>query len=168
MASRCEIVARFGKQRTSSQSGCTHFFLEIEGLYPFISEATEQSPSVALAGIVEHLPMGSFWLIYLAVIGLIFVATTYDSASYTLAAGATRSLGEGQDPARWHRVFWAVALGILPLSLLFLGGLKELQTAAVVASIPLIFVYLLLVASIIKMLRSSACDSGQKEPDLLE
>ena len=140
-------------------------FLEIEGLYPFISEATEQSPSVALAGIVERLPMGSFWLIYLAVIGLIFVATTYDSASYTLAAGATRSLGEGQDPARWHRVFWAVALGILPLSLLFLGGLKELQTAAVVASIPLIFVYLLLVASIIKMLRSSACDSGQKEPD---
>ena len=129
-------------------------FLELEGLYPVVAEATNISPSSALAGIVERLPLGQFWLAYLAVMGLVFIATTYDSASYTLAAGATRALREDQDPARWHRVFWALSLGVLPLSLLFLGGLRVLQTASIVASVPLLGVYVMLAVSIVRMLRT--------------
>lgn len=143
--------------------GCALFFivlgnyalyLELEGLYPVVTQSLEIGPSTALAGMVARLPMGPFWLVYVALIGLIFIATTYDSAAYTLAAGATRSLQEDQHPARWHRVFWAICLGILPLSLLFLGGLKVLQTAAIVSSVPLLAVYVILAISIIKMLRS--------------
>ena len=100
------------------------------------------------------MPAGGFWLGFLAIIGIIFTATTYDSASYTLAAGATVKLAPGEHPARWHRVFWAVALGILPASLLYLGGLKALQTASVIASLPLLLVYAILYAAIIKTLRA--------------
>ena len=142
-------------------------FLELEGTYPVVAETLDVGPSQALAGIVARLPGGSFWLAYLAVVGLIFIATTYDSASYTLAAGATRSLREGQDPARWHRVFWALSLGVLPLSLLFLGGLKVLQTASIVASVPLLGVYLLLVVSILRRLREPAAknpEAGSQDP----
>ena len=88
------------------------------------------------------------------------MATTYDSASYTLAAGATRSMTEHEHPARWHRVFWAVALGLLPISLLFIGGLRELQTASLVASIPLVFVYLVLAVATVRMLNESNPGSG--------
>ena len=102
------------------------------------------------------LPMGTFWLIFLAVIGLISTATTYDSASYTLAAGATRNLTEHAHPDRWHRVFWALALGILPTCLLYLGGIRVLQTASVVASIPLLGVYILMALSIFKTLNAHA------------
>ncbi|MEE3326838.1 MAG: BCCT family transporter [Myxococcota bacterium] len=136
-------------------------FLELEGLYPVVEEATTIGPSTALAGIVERLPLGRFWLAYLAAIGLIFIATTYDSASYTLAAGATRSLREDQHPARWHRVFWAISLGLLPLSLLFLGGLKVLQTASIVASVPLLGVYVMLMLAILRMVRAP---SPSEEP----
>ena len=144
--------------------GCTLFFiilgnyalfLETSGAYPVVQEVMEVSPSAAIISIINLLPWGSFWLAYLAVIGLIFIATTYDSASYTLAAGATKSLGEHDHPARWHRIFWAVALGILPICLLFLGGLRVLQTASVVASIPLLLVYLLLAVSAVKTLREA-------------
>lgn len=142
--------------------GCALFFivlgnyamhLELNGLYPVVKEVVEVSPSSAIAGIIEQLPFGSFWLAFVAVIGLIFMATTYDSASYTLAAGATRTLLEEEHPERWHRVFWALALGVLPLCLLFVGGLKALQTASIVASIPLLFVYLLLGISTVRMLQ---------------
>ena len=68
-------------------------------------------------------------------IGTIFTATTYDSAAYTLAAGITDQCA-GQHPERWHRVFWALALGTLA-SLLYFGSLKALQTATLVASVPL-------------------------------
>ena len=132
--------------------GCALFFivlgnyalhLELEGLYPVISQAIDISPSSAIAGIIALLPFGKFWLIYIALIGLIFMATTYDSASYTIAAGATRSLQEHQHPAKWHRVFWAITLGALPASLLFVGGLRELQTASLVASLPLLGDYVM-------------------------
>jgi BCCT family betaine/carnitine transporter len=142
--------------------GCALFFmvlggyaqyLEVQNIYPVVAEATEVSPSSAIASIVSLLPLGSVLVLLVAVIGLIFVATTYDSAAYTLAAGATRSLGEGEHPARWHRVFWAFALGTLPLSLLFVGGLRELQTTSLLASLPLLFVYGILGVSIWRMLR---------------
>ena len=145
--------------------GCALFFivlgnyalyLELEGLYPVISQAIDISPSSAIAGIIALLPFGKFWLIYIALIGLIFMATTYDSASYTIAAGATRSLQEHQHPAKWHRVFWAITLGALPASLLFVGGLRELQTASLVASLPLLGVYVILGISVIRMLKEFA------------
>ena len=142
-------------------AGCSLFFIvlgnfalhaELFGLYPVVENAIQSSPSVAIAGLVKLLPAGSFWLIYLAIMGLIFMTTTYDSASYVLAAGASRELNEDGHPMRWHRMFWAAALGMLPIVLLFVGGLRELQTASLVASLPLLFVYGLLVVSILRTL----------------
>lgn len=147
--------------------GCSIFFiilgnyaldLELTGAYEVARQAIDESPSAAIAAIVEMLPFGSFWLIYVAVIGMIFTATTYDSASYTLSAGATRFLPPDQHPVRAHRVYWAIALGFLPSVLLFLGGLRALQTASIVASLPLLFVYILLAWSIVRTLQS---ETGQ-------
>ena len=42
---------------------------------------------------------------------------------------------------------------LLPSVLLFIGGLKPLQTASIVASLPLLLVYALLIVSIVRMLR---------------
>ena len=151
--------------------GCAIFFivlgnyalsLQLEGSYGVIEQTIEQSPSTAIAGMVAILPAGNFWLVFVALIGLIFMATTYDSASYAIAAGATKRLNASQHPARWHRVFWAVALGIMPLSLLFIGGLRELQTASLVASLPLLVIYLILAASIIRSLREFR-DAGKTQ-----
>jgi choline-glycine betaine transporter len=49
-------------------------------------------------------------------------------------------------------VYWAFALGMLPSVLLFIAGLKPLQTASIVASLPLLVVYVLMIFSIRKML----------------
>jgi BCCT family betaine/carnitine transporter len=143
--------------------GCALFFivlgnyalhLELNGVYPVAEQALGESPSTAIAAIIEMLPLGKFWLVFIAVVGIIFTATTYDSASYTLSAGATRYLKADEHPIRPHRVYWAIALGFLPAVLLFLGGLTALQTASVVASVPLLLVYILLAGSIIKTLRT--------------
>ena len=89
------------------------FFLAQQDILPIVQEASEVSPSSSIASIIAMLPFGTFWLFYLAVIGIIFTANTYDSASYTLAAGASRYMGEHDHPDRWHRVFWDAELGIL-------------------------------------------------------
>ena len=142
--------------------GCALFFivlgnyalnLELNGIYPVVQQALKESPSAAIAAIIELLPFGSFWLVYIAIIGTIFTATTYDSASYTLAAGATRYLKPDEHPTRTHRVYWALALGLLPSVLLFLGGLRALQTASIVASVPLLVVYFILAWSVYRVLK---------------
>jgi BCCT family betaine/carnitine transporter len=45
-------------------------------------------------------------------------------------------------------------LGALPLSLLAIGGLRELQTASLVASLPILFIYILLAISIMRTLKN--------------
>ncbi len=88
----------------------------------------------------------------------IFMATTFDSTAYSLAACASRELPGGAEPSRWHRLFWAIALAVLPATLLLLGevkgegktGLEALKTAALVVSLPLLAVYLLLAMSILR------------------
>jgi len=145
-------------------AGCALFFivlgnyaldLELSGAYPVAEQALGESPSRAIAGIIELLPLGKFWLAFIAVVGIIFTATPYDSASYTLAAGATRYLKADEHPLRYHRVYWAIALGTLPAVLLFLGGLTALQTASVVASVPLLLIYILLTWSIVRTLKAT-------------
>ena len=44
------------------------------------------------------------------------------------------------EPLRWNRLFWAVALGGMAVALMYLGGLKPLQTASLIVALPLIFV----------------------------
>ncbi len=75
---------------------------------------------------------------------VVFLATTYDSASFTLASVSTRELRAGDNPARWLRVFWAVALGAVASILLIAGGLDALQTAAITGALP--FAVIMLIA----------------------
>ena len=108
----------------------------------------------AIVAILDQLPFAGAVIGVFALIALIFSATTYDSASYILASCATRQLKAKEDPARWHRVFWAFMLAVLPLTLMFLGGLKTIQSATLIVSLPLIFVGVLMAVSLVKQLRA--------------
>jgi BCCT family betaine/carnitine transporter len=47
-----------------------------------------------------------------------------------------------------------VALAVLPLTLMFLGGLTTIQSATLVVSLPLLFVGVLMAVSLVKQLRA--------------
>ena len=167
------FVARVSEGRTIRQiiigvlaygsAGCALFFivlgnfslsLQLDGTYDLVEKVGDGiSPAIIMSEVISFLPYPKIWLAYLAVIGLIFTATTYDSASYVLASGSSKSFGESKQPARWLRVFWALGLGALPLTLLYLGGLRELQTASLVGSLPIMLLYILMAISIVRTLR---------------
>ncbi len=127
--------------------------LELSGAVDVTGIMSNQSGSVAIVAILDQLPAAGIAVFVYALIALVFSATTYDSASYILASAATRHLPAGEDPDRWHRVFWALALAVLPLTLMFIGGLKVIQSASLVVSLPLIFVGMLMSISLVKQLR---------------
>ena len=132
--------------------------LQLSGAIDIVGRLNESGGAAAVIDIVASMPFSSVVLPIFGVICFVFMATTYDSASYTLAASASHRLVATEEPAVAHRVFWAFALGALPIALVYLDGLEPVKTAAVVASLPLLFVYLLLAWSLIRMLKAAGAN----------
>ncbi|MGI9532255.1 BCCT family transporter [Lutimonas sp.] len=124
--------------------------LNITGLM----EQGSREAADAISVIMTSLPFGKLTLTIFVLIALIFLATTYDSASYSLASVSTKKLKAGQNPARWNRLFWALSLGVLPITLLFVdGGLKVILSTTIIVSLPLLFVGVMMGVSLVKMLK---------------
>ena len=128
--------------------------LELNDILPVTTIMKEHSEAAAITQVFLSLPWGEFALLAFFVVSLIFVATTYDSASFTLASVSTRELRARDNPARWHRLFWAFALSILPLALMFMdGGLQVVLSITMIVSLPLLVVNVMMCFSLVKMLR---------------
>lgn len=128
--------------------------LELAGVLEVTRIMRESGEARAITEVFTTLPAGTLALGAFAVVAVIFLATTYDSASFTLASVSTRNLQAGENPARWNRVFWACALGVLPITLMFIeGGLKVILSATIVVSLPLLIVGVMLCLSLLKLLR---------------
>ena len=126
--------------------------MQLTGTLDVVGRLNDVGGAVTVIDIVMSLPLSSIVLPLFGVICFVFMATTYDSASYTLAASASHHLVATEEPTTIHRIFWAFALGALPIALVYLDGLEPLKTAAVAASLPLLVVYVLLAWSLLRML----------------
>ena len=112
--------------------------------------------ATAIAAAVAALAGQPLPLLLFLVLGLSFVATTYDSASYCIAASATRNVPPGVHPSRAHRVFWAFALAVLPVALVTIGTLSAAKSATLVVSLPLLGLFGLMAVALVRSLRESA------------
>lgn len=131
--------------------GCVLFFgvlgnyglyLHLSGTFDVISYMATYGPAPTIIAIISQLPFGSAVVGVFTVLAIIFLATTFDSSSYILASVTQKHVED--EPLVWNRLFWAFALSIMPLTLMFLGGLETLQTASIVGGFPLIFIMILL------------------------
>ncbi len=157
------FIAKISRGRTMRQVvlgclgygtlGCMAFFmvlgnyavwLELDGALPVVSLIGDAGAAQTIVAVLGTLPGADVVVAVFALICVIFAATSYDSASYTLAMTATRNLGEADHPGRGHRIFWAFLLGLLPITLIQMGGLRPLQSAVTLASVPLLIVFLIM------------------------
>jgi BCCT family betaine/carnitine transporter len=128
-------------------------YLELSGTASITGVLNEQGHTAAIVATFRELPWPGLVIGMFSLMSIIFAATTYDSASYTLASSATLHLPAGDDPARWHRVFWAFALGALPITLMFIGGLKVMQVVLLIVSVPILVVGVFMTISLVRSLR---------------
>lgn len=112
--------------------------LELSGILQVTKVMADAGSPAAIAQVFASLPMGTLVLVVLGIACVVMLATTFDSASYTLAMISSKKLDATTDPDRSLRLAWSVAIGILPIGMLFLGGLKPLQTASIVMGLPML------------------------------
>lgn len=139
--------------------------LELAGTISITDIINTEGNNAAIIAMFDQLPFATAVIAVFTVVAIIFAATTYDSASYTLASSATLGLEAGSDPARWHRVFWAFALGLLPITLMFIGGLKVMQVTLLIVSAPILVVGVFMSVALVKTLQA---DARQRETESVQ
>ena len=97
---------------------------------------------------ILSLDYGNILLIFFAFIIIIFLCTTYDSASYVLASASMKS--STITGSKSLRLIFAFLLVVQPTLLMYLNGVDSFKWIMVIFSVPLLFINCLLIYSILK------------------
>ena len=114
-----------------------------------VPELVKNIPSgrIALEALLT-LPLGYYLIILYAFIATIFLCTTYDSCSYVLASTAMKQAST--KPTKSLRIIFALLLVVQPIIIMSLDGIDSIKYILVLSSIPLIFIYALMIFYISK------------------
>lgn len=116
--------------------------------------------------VIASLPGGETILpliMMLIIIG--FVASSLDTASFSLSQTTTTKLNEQGDVNKYLRVFWCIILTLVPLSIMFAqADFSALKSVAILVSIPFMFVVIFMEVVLFRWLR----EHKRKEDKVLE
>jgi BCCT family betaine/carnitine transporter len=124
-------------------------YLELMGTIDFTGIMKTVNGSAAIVATLETLPLTGIVIGVFSAIAIIFAATTYDSASYTLASSATLNLKAGDDPA-----------GLMPVALMYIGGLQVMQVIVLIASFPILIIGVFMSVGLVKTLKADTDPAG--------
>jgi len=139
--------------------GCAVFFavfggislnIELYGAQSMTQLMADSGPATTIAAILSQLPIATVVFPLFILLMFVFCATTIDSCSYSLAIVCTKALKQGEEPARWNRMFWAIGIGISAVTLMAIGGLQPLQALSLVTAAPLMFIAVALAVCFVK------------------
>ena len=126
--------------------------LELTGAFPVAETLNNTDMSVMVAKILAHLPGEKVVLLIFIVLCLIFYATSMDSAAYILASICTGDLKSNEEPARYNRILWALALASITSGLIVSGGLDTVKSITVLSSVALIPICTMMSVSVYRWL----------------
>ncbi|WP_231603545.1 BCCT family transporter [Bacillus sp. FJAT-27231] len=144
--------------------GNTSLYFELNNILPVIDILQNEGAPAAIVAMIQAMPWGSHVVLAVfIVLAFIFLATTIDSAAYTLSFMSTKATTEEKEPARWIRLSWALIIGSVAIVLMYGGGLQALQTLSVITGFPIMFISLIILISLLKWLKE---DYGTQEVSL--
>jgi len=117
----------------------------------------------ALLAITQQMPLGFLMSILFLLLTTIFVATTGDSMTYTIAMVMTGD----DEPRSSVRVFWGISMGIVAVILVSLGngGVSALQSFIVVTAVPVSLILLPSLWTAPRIARQMAREQGLIAPE---
>ncbi|OZU88873.1 BCCT transporter [Virgibacillus indicus] len=128
------IVAPLVNNFWFSVVGGTGVFYERENPGSISNALNEGGMPAAVMAITDQMPLGVWMGLGFLLVSVIFVATTVDTMSYTVAATLTGN----DNPKRWLRVFWAMIFGLTTVMILSIGedSISSIQNSIVITAVP--------------------------------
>ena len=140
-------------------------YLQTQGLVDVVSAVavSEAAGYEALIQVFAHLPLGKIVVALLAIVSTLFLATTMDSSTYTVANIVESGRPAGTDPRPAHRLAWSIGVTIIPLVCLSVGAdLTTFKSLGIVIAFPVLILEAFLVIALIRQLKK---DYGDKSSD---
>ncbi len=157
------VFGTFGTCGMFAVMGGYSMYLEWTGTMAMTEAMAELGNVGTIIAVLQTLPIPIFFLILYIVLAFIFAATTIDSSAYTIASICSGDLKAEEQPARWHRFSWAIAMAVLAVILTYLGVAGQIQTLSIAAAIFLIPIFVILVLSGNRMLKEDFGQDKEKE-----
>ncbi|MFG0930683.1 MULTISPECIES: BCCT family transporter [Staphylococcus] len=117
-----------------------------------VTDIAKKDIMAVIPQILTSLPLPLLVVIAFIFIGSVFLITTLDSTTYTLASYSSRKNMSQEDPPKSLRIILAIVLAIVTIVLMKIGGLEPLEVLSGVLGIPIIFVQFLTIYAAIKMM----------------
>ncbi|MBY9076047.1 choline BCCT transporter BetT [Nocardioides sp. WL0053] len=114
------------------------------------------TPERGFYTLLTQYPAFTFIAAVATFVGLLFYVTSADSAALVMANLSSKLRTPQDDATKGARIFWAVATGLLTMSMLLVGGVPALQNATIIMGLPFAFVIVLVMAGLYKALRVEA------------
>ena len=130
--------------------GGTALYLETIQNEP-ISIAISTNVSTGLFKTLSYLPWKQITTTLSILVIVTFFVTSSDSGSLVIDI---LTAGGDQNPPKNQRVFWAVSEGVIASILIYAGGLKALQTAAIASGFPFALIMLGMCFALFKELKN--------------
>ena len=112
----------------------------------------QEDAMAAIPAIISSLPFAIFAIAAFVVIAMLFMITTLDSTTYTIASYAgTRNMSKSE-PSKNLRLIVAAIITVFSLLLMRIGGLAPLEVVSGIMGIPIIFVQFLTIYAAKKMM----------------
>ncbi|CAM4406378.1 glycine betaine uptake BCCT transporter [Paenibacillus tarimensis] len=125
-----------------------------------LGEVVASDVTMALFGVLDHLPLGMLLSGLATLLILTFFITSADSATFVL--GMMSSEGD-PNPANRIKLTWGILQSSIAAVLLLSGGLGGLQTASIVAALPFAVIMVFMCVSLAKALEGERKDMQRRE-----
>ncbi|QNQ89583.1 BCCT family transporter [Corynebacterium poyangense] len=112
-----------------------------------------EKPERAFYLLLAQYPAATTVMAVASLIGLLLYITSADSAALVMSNFTSKITDAHSDGKAWSRIFWASVVGILTVSMLFVGGIPTLQSATIVMGFPFSIVIYLVMYSLFRSMR---------------
>lgn len=125
-----------------------------------LGEQALNTPQTSIYTFLEQLPGVGFTASLLTLLSIVFFVTSADSGALVLANFTYVLRDVNHDAPIRLRILWSVLIGVITIALLMAGGLKTLQSVAVITALPFSVVIFMVMIS---MYRALSIESEKSE-----
>lgn len=123
----------------------------LNGTVPVL-DIVKEDAMAAIPAILTTLPFSTIVLVIFIVVAMIFLTTTLDSTTYTIASyTGTKNMSE-EEPSKILRIIVAAVITIISLILMRIGGLAPLEVLSGLMGLPIIVIQFLMLYAAKKMM----------------
>jgi betaine/carnitine transporter, BCCT family len=124
----------------------------LTGEVPVLDIVQEQNPMAVIPEILASLPLSAIAISVFLIVATIFLTTTLDSTTYTIASyTGTKDMSKAE-PSKSLRMIVAAVVTIIALLLMRIGGLAPLEVLSGLMGIPIIIIQFLTIYAAKKMM----------------